>query len=219
MAMVIPLAQNNSSTSLADGACLKGPSAESELSHSELPPNFGEVVEGIYRSAFPSSWHLPALKKLGLKTIITLVEEPYGVSHMNFLRENGIAHFRAIVQANKDPEEKTPNHVINGILEILLNKVNHPVLVHCNKGKHRTGCVVACFRKIQGWSLRDIIDEYLNFSWPKSRSLDEKFIEAFDASKLDHMARSSGAKLWKCTGNYSNLESDQRCFKRCIHAS
>jgi hypothetical protein len=74
------------------------------------------------------------------------VEEQYGVSHMDFLRENGIAHFRVIVQANKNPEEKTPDHVINGILEILLNKTNHPILIHCNKGKvgenslHHDGC-------------------------------------------------------------------------------
>lgn len=207
--MVIPLTQKSSSSSLAgqngcvtERARLKGPSAESEPVYSELPPNFGEVVEGIYRSAFPGSWNLPALKNLGLKTIITLVEEPYGVSHVSFLREHGIAHFRVIVQANKAPEEKTPDHVINGILEILLNKANHPILIHCNKGKHRTGCVVACFRKLQGWNLRDVLDEYLSYSWPKSRVLDEKFIEAFDTSKLDHTAKDSGAPLWRPTGNY-----------------
>lgn len=74
----------------------------------------------------------------------TLVEEPYSVSHMSFLRENGIAHFRIIVQANKDPEEKTPDHVINGILEILLNKANHPILIHCNKGKVCVGFFALC---------------------------------------------------------------------------
>ncbi|EIT78324.1 hypothetical protein AO1008_09299 [Aspergillus oryzae 100-8] len=125
---------------------------------------------------------------------------------MSFLRENGIAHFRIIVQANKDPEEKTPDHVINGILEILLNKANHPILIHCNKGKHRTGCVVACFRKVQGWNLRDVLDEYLSYSWPKSRALDERFIEAFDATKLDQVAKESGAKLWKPTGSHRNPE-------------
>ena len=25
---------------------------------------------------------------------------------------------------------------------------NHPMLVHCNKGKHRTGCLIGCFRKV-----------------------------------------------------------------------
>ncbi|KAE8373436.1 tyrosine phosphatase family-domain-containing protein [Aspergillus bertholletiae] len=213
MVMVIPLAQKTSSSSpmsqngcVTERARLAGSLAESEPMYSELPQNFGEVVKGIYRSAFPSPWNLPSLKSLGLKTIITLVEEPYGVGHMNFLRENGIAHFRVIVQANKDPKEKTPDHVINGILEILLNQANHPILIHCNKGKHRTGCVVACFRKVQGWNLRDALDEYLRYSWPKSRALDERFIEAFDATKLDEVARDSGAKLWKPTGNHNNPE-------------
>lgn len=26
---------------------------------------------------------------------------------------------------------------------------NHPLLIHCNKGKHRTGCLVGCFRKVR----------------------------------------------------------------------
>ncbi|KAE8353924.1 tyrosine phosphatase family-domain-containing protein [Aspergillus coremiiformis] len=221
MAMVIPLAQKNSSSSLAGhNGCVtertrvKSSSKESDSMFFDLPSNFGEVVEGIYRSAFPSSWNLPALKKLGLKTIVTLVDEPYSMSHMNFLRENGIAHFRIVVQANKDPQEKTPDHVINGILEILLNKANHPILIHCNKGKHRTGCVVACFRKVQGWNLRDVLDEYFRYSWPKSRALDEKFIEAFDASKLHNTANDSGADLWKPTGNYRNPEADSTCHMR-----
>ncbi|CAN0534051.1 unnamed protein product, partial [Ectocarpus sp. 8 AP-2014] len=27
---------------------------------------------------------------------------------------------------------------------------NHPMLVHCNKGKHRTGCLIGCFRRVRG---------------------------------------------------------------------
>ena len=26
------------------------------------------------------------------------------------------------------------------------------MLIHCNKGKHRTGCLIGCIRKIQRWS-------------------------------------------------------------------
>jgi tyrosine-protein phosphatase SIW14 len=37
---------------------------------SKLPENFGEIVQGIYRSSFPLPSNLPALKALGLKTIM-----------------------------------------------------------------------------------------------------------------------------------------------------
>ena len=45
-------------------------SEEPDVGQSELPANFGEVAKGIYRSAFPQSWNLPALKVLKLRTIM-----------------------------------------------------------------------------------------------------------------------------------------------------
>lgn len=53
------------------------------------------------------------------------------------------------------------------------------MLIHCNKGKHRTGCLIGCLRKLQQWSLTTIFDEYRRFSFPKSRSMDQEFIELF----------------------------------------
>lgn len=67
----------------------------------------------------------------------TLVDEPYTPEHMSFLKEMGIAHIRILVEPNKDPAVKSPDYVICQVLEVLLNKANHPVLVHCNKGKVR----------------------------------------------------------------------------------
>jgi hypothetical protein len=42
-----------------------------------------------------------------------------------------------------------------------------PLLVHCTKGTHRTGCVVGCLRKLEGWSLTPIFDEYRRFAGTK----------------------------------------------------
>ncbi|KAE8146702.1 tyrosine phosphatase family-domain-containing protein [Aspergillus avenaceus] len=223
MAMILPLTQkatdspfSGQTSCVVERSHLKDLATESDLMQLELPPNFGEVVKGIYRSAFPSPRHLPALKSLGLRTIITLVEEPYEASHLDFLKENRIAHLRIIVQPNKDLAEKTPDHVINGILEILLDKANHPVLIHCNKGKHRTGCVVACFRKVQGWKSRDIQEEYLSYSRLKSRVADLQFIEQYDASTLDLLAECSGVKSWTSTSDYRHQEPGRT---RYIHDS
>ncbi|OOF97796.1 hypothetical protein ASPCADRAFT_394695 [Aspergillus carbonarius ITEM 5010] len=201
--MANPLTEKNSNSSLKSVhvARHKTSSMESEPAQSELPGNFGEVVKGIYRSAFPQPWNLPALKKLGLKTIVTLVDEPYTPSHVAFLKENGISHHRILVQANKDPDVKIPDTVMCRILELLLDKGNHPILIHCNKGKHRTGCVIGCFRKLQGWESRDIINEYFRHSYPKSRLLDEKFINEFNASQLSQSAQASGVKAWKPSGD------------------
>ena len=45
-------------------------SEDPDVGESELPANFGEVANGIYRSAFPQSCNIPALKLLKLLTIM-----------------------------------------------------------------------------------------------------------------------------------------------------
>lgn len=45
--------------------------------------------------------------------------------------------------------------------------------------QHRTGCLIGCLRKLQHWSLTTIFDEYRRFSYPKSRSMDQEFIELY----------------------------------------
>lgn len=51
---------------------VKGNTVE-ETEQSDLPVNFGEVVDGIFRSSFPRPWNLGALGKLRLKTIMYVV--------------------------------------------------------------------------------------------------------------------------------------------------
>ncbi|OJJ87074.1 tyrosine phosphatase family protein [Aspergillus glaucus CBS 516.65] len=178
----------------------------------DLPDKFAEVMSGIYRSSFPQAHHLPAMKKFGLKTIVTLVDEPYSPAHEAFLREGNITHHRILVQPNKELIPRSPDSVIARVLEILVNRNNQPVLVHCNKGKHRTGCVISCLRKLQGWSLDTIIPEYLSFSHPKSRLLDEKFIEEFDVSKFTHLSHTLRTPPWPLPASPKLcLDNDEDC--------
>ncbi|KAI5434425.1 Tyrosine-protein phosphatase dsp5 [Lathyrus oleraceus] len=69
-------------------------------------------------------------------------------------------------------------------LKILLDVRNHPVLIHCKRGKHRTGCVVGCFRKMQNWCLSSVFEEYQRYAGAKSRTVDLTFIEMFDIINL-----------------------------------
>ena len=72
-----------------------------------------------------------------------------------------------------------PEETITAALTTVLDSRNHPMLIHCNKGKHRTGCLIGCLRKMQQWSLTTIFDEYRRFSFPKPRSMDQEFIELY----------------------------------------
>jgi len=77
-----------------------------------------------------------------------------------------------------------PEDAIRDALLVLLDSRNHPILIHCNKGKHRTGCLVGCLRKLQRWSLTSIFDEYRRFAGTKVRVLDQQFIELFRTARV-----------------------------------
>lgn len=63
----------------------QGPSFENEPPASELPVNFAEVTKGIYRSAFPQERNLPAMERLGLKTIVCVALHPSSILYASFL--------------------------------------------------------------------------------------------------------------------------------------
>ncbi|KAI8376286.1 tyrosine phosphatase family-domain-containing protein [Radiomyces spectabilis] len=148
------------------------------------PENFNMVCQHIYRSSFPKKKHFLFLKKLQLKSVLTLILEEYPEQNMKFLEEQGIKFLQFGIAGNKEPFVQIPEDKINAALAAMLDKRNHPMLIHCNKGKHRTGCLIGCLRKLQNWSHTSIFDEYRRFSHPKSRSMDQQFIELYDANQV-----------------------------------
>ncbi|KAH0558710.1 hypothetical protein GP486_004641 [Trichoglossum hirsutum] len=164
---------------------------EWDLDSGELvpPPNFSLVWQGVYRSSFPREDHFKHLKSLRLKSILTLVPEMYPEANIVFMKENGIKHHQVSMPGNKEPFVKIPPQAIKTALGVILDRRNHPVLIHCNKGKHRTGCVVGCLRKLQMWALSSIFQEYRDHAEPKARLLDEQFIDLFDERSLLKLAR------------------------------
>jgi tyrosine-protein phosphatase SIW14 len=151
-----------------------------------IPPlNFAMVDRGIYRSGYPNRKNFPFLAKLQLTSIIFLCPEEYGEANMAFVERQGIRLFQHGLKGNKEPFVEMPERVVRDVLVDLMDTRNHPVLIHCNKGKHRTGCVVGCLRKVHRWSLTYIFDEYRRFAGTKVRVLDQQFIELFQASRDD----------------------------------
>ena len=143
------------------------------------PENFAMVWKGIYRSGYPSKRNLTFLRTLGLRSILFLCPEDYPDSHLGFLEECGIQLLQFGVVGNKEPFDEIPEDVLRAALDAVLDQTNQPILIHCNQGKHRTGCLVGCLRKVQRWSLVAIFEEYRRFAGSKARVVDQHFIERF----------------------------------------
>ncbi|KAI5590361.1 hypothetical protein BDE02_04G002000 [Populus trichocarpa] len=140
-----------------------------------VPPlNFAMVDNGIFRSGFPDSANFSFLQSLGLRSILYLCPEPYPEANYEFLKDNGIRLFQFGIEMCKESFANIPEETIREALKVILDVKNHPVLVHCKRGKHRTGCLVGCLRKLQRWCLSSIFDEYQRYAAAKARVSDQR---------------------------------------------
>lgn len=102
------------------------------------PENFAMIEKGLYRSGFPKKKNFAFLKKsLRLKSILTLVLEDYPLANSAFNQQNGITLLQFGVPGNKEPFVDIPEAGIVAALQAVLDRRNHPMLIHCNKGKVR----------------------------------------------------------------------------------
>ncbi|TGO12556.1 hypothetical protein BTUL_0086g00310 [Botrytis tulipae] len=150
--------------------------------------NFGVIApNAIYRSSFPQQEDFEYLGTLGLKSIVTLVKKDFPPEFLAFMEAHGIRHYVIEMQGTKKVD--IPEHIMNQIMRISLDKENHPLLIHCNHGKHRTGCAAAIIRHVSGWSVQSIVEEYKTFAAPKARDVDIKYITEYQVSSLSGLDR------------------------------
>ncbi|XP_073127300.1 inositol diphosphatase DSP1-like [Henckelia pumila] len=167
-----------------------------------LPPlNFSMVDHGIYRSGFPDTPNFPFLETIGIRSIIYLCPEPYPQVNVQFLNANKIRLFHFGIEGSKEPYVNIPEYTIRRALEVLLDESNRPLLIHCKRGKHRTGCLVGCLRKLQNWCLTSIFEEYQRFAADKARVSDQRFMEVFDVSSV--MQTPCSVSFSRETGEFS----------------
>ncbi|KAG5512196.1 hypothetical protein GH5_07679 [Leishmania sp. Ghana 2012 LV757] len=141
--------------------------------------NFSMVCPGVYRSGYPAKKNYSFLCALRLRSILYLCPEDYSESNLKFCEENGIHVLRFPTEGNKEPFCDISEPLMHRILSAICDTRNLPLLIHCNKGKHRTGTVVACLRHLQGWSLVSIFEEYKRFASDKARVGDQQYVELY----------------------------------------
>eukprot|EP00967_Tisochrysis_lutea_P124708 scaffold208729_cov45-Tisochrysis_lutea.AAC.1 len=145
------------------------------------PQNFGLVEENLYRCGQPLELNFPFLEKLRLRKIIHLAPDPPPPEFVSWMSEQRVELVRlggesGVLSAWKPVSEEV---VVEGLQQIL-DPSSYPLLVMCNLGRHRTGTLIGCLRKLQHWSLTCVLEEYRRHASSKSRHLNEQFIELFD---------------------------------------
>ena len=161
------------------------PHATDPLSSTTLivpPLNFAMVSRGIYRSGHPNERNFEFLRRLSLKTVLYLGTEDYRSNMTNWTASQNITTHHLRLAINKEPTAEMDHADVVKALQLILKPENWPILIHCNIGKYRVGCIVGLVRRLQGWSHTSIFEEYSRFAGTKISDLE--FIEVFDLDKV-----------------------------------
>jgi protein tyrosine/serine phosphatase len=114
--------------------------------------NFYQVTTNLYRGAQPTADGMRQLKRLGIKTVISLRALH---SDKDVVDGTGLKSVRL---------EMTPLHVnedeVVDFLKVVTDTNNLPAFVHCQRGADRTGTMCAMYRIVVcGWTKQQALQE------------------------------------------------------------
>ncbi|KAF9362931.1 hypothetical protein BGX34_005209 [Mortierella sp. NVP85] len=145
-----------------------------------IPPfRFGTVEPDVYRGAYPKQRNLRFLKRLKLRTVLSLIPDTPDEVFQVFCAHHGIRSIHLPVDKVKDNVPLTYNRAVEA-LQIIINQENLPIYVHCLDGASVTGLVICCLRKLQTWNVSSALGEFLRYLRGGVISSDESaFVEKF----------------------------------------
>lgn len=146
------------------------------------PQNFATVERQLYRSGEPYTINFSFLRSLKLRTIVWLAAEDPNEQLLEFADnyEIDFEHLGMITEG-ANPWDQLTNQAIEKALSYVLDVRSYPLLVCCSMGRHRTGTVIGCLRKLQDWAFACIVDEYQRFAGLRGERVSvEMCIESFD---------------------------------------
>lgn len=125
-----------------------------------LPPlRFAAVEDGLFRGAYPTLPNYRFLRRIRLRTIVSLIPELPVSDLVRYCKTHNITHKHVAVGKYKEAVEITPLEIVM-LLELLSNAKSLPLYIHCLDGANVTALVVACLRKLQHYHLNFIFSEF-----------------------------------------------------------
>jgi protein tyrosine phosphatase (PTP) superfamily phosphohydrolase (DUF442 family) len=130
-----------------------------------------------------------AIRKVKPKTVVSLVDDneladpkkPMFGQEMSWCGQQGVNVVRIPVKLGGWPTTED----VRKFLELVQDKQNQPVLVHCAQGVRRTGMFVAAYQEsVLGWDDKKTKDELLTFGHSQRTVKDvQRFIDVYNAKE------------------------------------
>ena len=147
-----------------------------------------KIKSVLYVLSVPQSEHWQHADQI----FSTLVDSAPSIGFQEWVLESNITQMNVNIATNKDGKVNTTLDSLCRALLFVMDSSNYPLYIHCNQGKHRTGCVVACLRKIQGLPIEEILAEYHAYAGLKAREGDISVIKAFEPDAVFEYASTNG---------------------------
>ncbi|ORX82144.1 hypothetical protein BCR32DRAFT_219676 [Anaeromyces robustus] len=151
-----------------------------------IPPlPYGHVEDNVYRGGYPKLRNLRFLKRLRLKTVVSLTPDPVEYeAFKEFCKEQNIEYIHIRVEKPKDSLPLTYAKVAQ-IIQIILDINKLPIYIHCLDGSVITGVIFMCLRKLQLWDSSIIHIEYRRYTRDDDISSEAiEFLEKYNGEIL-----------------------------------
>lgn len=123
--------------------------------------NFGQVTDFFYRGAQPKGEEYNQLAAMGVKTVIDLRNDPKSYAK-NLAQKAGLRYINFPLSDKDYPAADAAQR----FLELVNDKANQPVYVHCAGGRHRTGIMTAVYRlTVEGWNIDKAYSEMKQYDF------------------------------------------------------
>ena len=119
-----------------------------QLSSSRGPERFAQMTPMLYRGAQPTATELAALRDLGVKSIVSFVDDPAVVrAEVAAATPLGLDVHNYPFSGLEAPDPALLRRIIDSMREL-----KGPLYIHCRLGRDRTSLVAALYRVwVQGW--------------------------------------------------------------------
>ncbi len=129
-----------------------------------LPDRFATVEPGVlYRSGQPYKGQIDRLvEEMGLRSIVIARQDLSRrlPEEIDYARRRGMKVLHLPLESRREVREED----VAAFYRWIDDPGNHPMLVHCSAGRHRTGYLCARYRiDRQGWSVEAAAEEMLSF--------------------------------------------------------
>ncbi|KAG8459143.1 hypothetical protein KFE25_002550 [Diacronema lutheri] len=161
-----------------------------------VPPlRFATVDERVHRGAYPTLANFRFLRRLELRTLVSLLPEQPSTDLLHFCAHERIRHHYVPIEKS-EPAGLTVA-AVSEVLKLMMLEENLPVYVHCMDGFVTTGVIMMCVRKLQLWSSAVAQIEFGRFSRTRGEQLAApasaplQFVDAFpvDQAFADFIAQ------------------------------